>query len=85
MTYTQKIIKVGNSAAITIPREFLKETGLKVGDEMALETNNKLKYLFGKPKNEAGSNTLTPEFKSWLNSFVDEYRPILKKLANITS
>ncbi|OGG22221.1 hypothetical protein A3D03_04700 [Candidatus Gottesmanbacteria bacterium RIFCSPHIGHO2_02_FULL_40_13] len=35
----QKIIKVGNSAAVTIPKEFLLETGIRIGDEMIIETN----------------------------------------------
>ena len=30
----QKIIRVGNSAALTLPKEFLEEAGLKIGDEM---------------------------------------------------
>ena len=79
----QKIIKVGNSAAITIPKEFLKEAGLQIGDEMAVETNGKLKMFLAKPKKQADQATLTPEFKAWLDSFMEEYRPILTKLAHL--
>lgn len=79
----QKIIKVGNSAAITIPKGFLQQTGLVVGQEVAVETSSKLKTLLVKPKKEAGKTTLTPEFKEWLDKFVEEYKPILKELSHL--
>lgn len=79
----QKIIKVGNSAALTLPKEFLQEAGLRIGDEMAVETNAKMKMFLAKPKDQAGGSTLTPEFKKWLDDFVQEYRPVLKKLARM--
>ncbi|OGZ00344.1 MAG: hypothetical protein A3C11_00375 [Candidatus Sungbacteria bacterium RIFCSPHIGHO2_02_FULL_49_12] len=31
---TQKLLKVGSSAAVTIPKKSLKELGLKIGDEV---------------------------------------------------
>lgn len=34
MIYAQKIIKVGNSLAVTIPKEIVKEYGLKPGDKI---------------------------------------------------
>jgi antitoxin component of MazEF toxin-antitoxin module len=33
---TRKIIKVGNSLAITLPREYIKAHGLEAGDKMDL-------------------------------------------------
>lgn len=80
---TQKIIKVGNSAAVLIPAEFLKEAGIKIGDEIAVEYNPKIKMFFGKPKELADKTTLTPEFKDWLDGIMEEYKPILKKLSHI--
>ena len=79
----QKIIKVGNSAALTLPRDFLVEAGLRIGDEMAVETNAKMKMFLAKPKEQAAQKTLTPEFKNWLDDFIKEYRPVLKKLARM--
>lgn len=81
---TQKIIKVGNSAALTLPIQFLKEANLKIGDEMTVETNGKLKYVIAKPKKLGDQvSSLTPEFKEWLDNFMVEYKPILKKLAKL--
>lgn len=33
-----KIIQVGNSLAVTIPSKFIKQTGLKLGDEINIKT-----------------------------------------------
>ena len=80
---TQKIIRVGNSAAVLIPAFFLKEAGFAIGDEIAVEYNGKIKMFFGKPKELADKTTLTPEFKEWLDRTMEEYGPILKKLAHL--
>ena len=79
----QKIIRVGNSVALTIPHEFLKETGLKAGDELAVETYSALKMFLAKPKDQAKSKSLTPEFKEWLDKFIKDYKPVLQKLARV--
>ncbi len=34
----QKIIKAGNSIAVTVPAEFCKDLGIRVGDEVRVET-----------------------------------------------
>lgn len=78
----QKIINVGNSTAIIIPREFLNESGLKIGDEMIIEMNTKRQLLLIKPKSYLPKVSLTPEFFEWLDNFTKEYQPILKKLAS---
>lgn len=78
----QKIIKVGNSAAITIPKEFLKETKMKVGDEVVVEENSQNKILLIKPKNRADSPSLTPEFFSWLDDISKKYKEVMIELAN---
>lgn len=78
----QKIIKVGNSAAITIPKEFLNESGLTIGDEMVIETNTKRQVLFAKPKAQAQKISLSPEFFEWLDKISVEYEDTIKELAH---
>lgn len=34
MVYVQKVIKVGNSLAVTIPKEIVNKYGLKAGDKV---------------------------------------------------
>ncbi len=33
----QKVIKTGNSAAVTIPSDFIKAVGIKIGDDVKVE------------------------------------------------
>jgi bifunctional DNA-binding transcriptional regulator/antitoxin component of YhaV-PrlF toxin-antitoxin module len=35
----QKIIKTGNSAAVTIPSDFIKAVGTKIGDQVKVEVH----------------------------------------------
>jgi len=46
---TQKIIKTGNSAAVTIPSEMLKSLDLKIGDKAEAKMNfdeGSITYIF---------------------------------------
>ena len=70
----RKIIKVGTSAAVIIPREVLKEKKLRVGEFVNV--------AFDKNTESAKKNLqVDPEVIQWTNKFIEEYRPLLKKLA----
>lgn len=46
---SQKVIKTGNSLAVTIPSEFVKLVGIRAGDEVKLEVESekaKITYVF---------------------------------------
>jgi antitoxin component of MazEF toxin-antitoxin module len=77
----QKIIKVGNSAAITLPASFVREARLSIGSEVIVEPNMAYNVLFVKPKNSLYKTNITPEFKEWLDSFIKKNTSLLKKLA----
>ena len=38
---TQKVLKVGTSAAVTIPKDVMKKLGLKIGDKVKVGLNEK--------------------------------------------
>ncbi len=45
----QKVIKTGNSLAVTIPSDFVKLIGIRAGDEVKLEVESekaKVSYFF---------------------------------------
>ncbi|OGG01645.1 hypothetical protein A2W14_07145 [Candidatus Gottesmanbacteria bacterium RBG_16_37_8] len=79
----QKIIKVGNSAALTLPKNFLIQSGLRVGEEMSVETNIKAKMVLAKPVNQKPKMSLTPEFFDWLDRISQKYENTIKELAKI--
>ena len=74
---TQKVLKVGSSAAVTLPKEMLKEAGLRIGDRVRVEFNEKSAVFiirpFGVEKNK--------ELQEWTTQFIKRYRPALEALA----
>ncbi len=66
---TQKIIRIGSSAGITIPKKELKELGLSIGDEV--------KYTL-KPVKSSKHNKIISEY----DSFVSQYGETLKNLSD---
>jgi antitoxin component of MazEF toxin-antitoxin module len=64
---TQKIIQIGSSAGVTIPKKQLEELGLSIGDEVSIDirpTRAKLR-----------------KFSDELDKFMDIYDQDLKNLA----
>ncbi len=73
---TQKVLKVGTSAAVTIPKKFLKAMGLKTGDRVDLEMDQGRKTVKIKP-----TVRIENELLEWTESFIEKYRPALEELA----
>lgn len=75
----QKIIKVGNSYALTIPSFFVKEVKLSVGDQMNVDIDAELGRMTitkAEPK-----KVETQEVKEWLEGFNKKYKKGLTELA----
>jgi len=75
---TQKVLKVGSSAAVTIPKKSLEELGLKPGDEVVVEVDKKRGLVSIRP-----SRALTPRQQRIAEltlSFIDRYRRDLEAL-----
>ena len=49
---TQKVLKVGSSAAVTISSQALKELGIAIGDEVITSFDAKSRTLTVKPANK---------------------------------
>lgn len=79
----QKIIQVGNSYAVTIPKDFVREAKLKSGQAIRVETDVDLATLTVQPLrvSRMQKGNLTPEFLSWLKKFNARYKDALKELA----
>lgn len=67
----QKIIRVGNSAAVTIPKKILAEHGLSIGQEAEISVSQVEK----KPE-------LSNEFGNWVDQYIKDNRIALEKLSN---
>lgn len=70
---TQKIIRVGNSAAILIPKSLLEEKGLKIGSVVSVSIE--------KPHKKTPSTIIDKEVYEVGNDLLNRYLPAFKKLA----
>ena len=75
---TQKLLRVGSSAAVTIPKKSLKELGLKIGDEVFVEVNRREKRVIIE---RAGRAIIKKDTLDWADRFIERYRPALSALA----
>lgn len=71
----QKILKVGTSAAVTIPKKSLAELGLQIGDSITVVTNKAHRRVTIEP-----ATTVNPEIVSWTKNFIEQYRSTLEAL-----
>ena len=74
---TQKVLKVGDSAAVIIPEKSLKELGLRPGDEVSVEVDKKQRKVLIEPLMKEIDKGLL----DWTRKFIERYRPALEALA----
>jgi len=73
----QKVLKVGTSAAVTIPKAALKKLGLTVGDKVKVAIDEKKRVV----KIEPAIGKVDKELLTWTEKFIEKYRPALEELA----
>lgn len=79
---TQKIIQIGNSTGIIIPKKVLDQLGLKPGNEVSIDQNLTDKTLTIMKKGRKIKQTLiTPEFLTLIEKVNKNYGQSLKELA----
>lgn len=72
----QKILKVGSSLGVTIPRAAVEELGLKLGDRVTLDVDKKTRSF-----RVATGSAASEELVVWTRKFIERYRPALEALA----
>ena len=77
---TQTVFQVGNSLAITIPRDYIRKLGWKKGKKVfaRLDPSNDTLQISEKPVAKDG---LTPEYVAWKKEFFTKNSKLLSKLA----
>ena len=75
---TQKVIKVGDSVAVVIPKKSLKDLGISPGDRVNVEIDKKQRRVSFSP----AIAEIDKELLSWTKKFIERYRPALEALAN---
>ncbi len=77
---TQKLLKIGSSAGVTIPKESLHDLGLRVGDRLTVEIDTKGKKVTIRPA-KTGAHAVDQDLLAWTDRFIERYRPALEALA----
>lgn len=78
----QKIIQVGNSLAVTIPRSFIEQAKWKVGQKVMVLEETDPEMLTIQPQQVISTKAgLTPEFLKWLKKFNAKHKDVLATLA----
>ena len=72
----QKILKVGSSAAVIIPKKSLQDLGLAIGSEVSVEIDMQRKVVIVRP-----IWNIDKELLDWTKNFIQRYRPALEALA----
>jgi len=72
----QKVLKVGSSAAVTIPKRSLEELGLSVGDRVRVAVDPRARRI-----SVEVPAVVDAELVAWTKRFIEKYRPALEALA----
>lgn len=73
-------MQVGNSLAVTLPKQFVNEKKIKAGQRVLVDSDSDLSMIQIRTKSSKAPN-LTPEFKLWLDKFNARYKTGLTQLA----
>lgn len=77
---TQKLLKVGSSAAVTIPKKSLRELGLKIGDDVRVDIDRARKIVSIRPADELSDSD--SRIAQLVFHFIERYRKDLTALAD---
>jgi len=77
---TQKVLKVGSSAAVTIPKKSLEELGLKIGDKVSVHVNKKTNSVTIEPQKKLSSDD--QKIARLTLNFINRYRKDIESLAH---
>lgn len=75
----QTIYKNGNSLAVTIPQQYLKELDLKEGSEIVVEKENDTIRIT--PKKKVLAPDVDAKFMKMVDLFIKEHEDVLRELA----
>lgn len=77
---TQKVLRVGSSAAVTIPKKSLKELGLKVGDSVIVDVDSSKRTVTISSQKKKDSEQ--EKVARLTLQFIKRYRRDLEALSN---
>lgn len=78
----KRLFKTGHSVVLSLPREVLDSLGVKIGENVNLELDQKRQRLIISPlKKDQTTKSLNEDFVHQVNDFIEKYKPALDELA----
>lgn len=78
----QKVLRVGSSAAVTIPKKSLKELGLKIGDSVSLDIDVRERSVSIRSTRAPKTSARQKKIDKFTLDFIKRYRKDLESLAD---
>lgn len=78
----QKVIKIGSSIGVVIPKFLAEEKGISAGQEINLVEGDSNKIIIEPLRTEVKPRQTDIEFAAWLDRAIEQYRPALEALKN---
>lgn len=75
-----RVIQIGNSGGVIIPRGTRRELGIRIGEKVSAELEGK-KLIISNPKVKKGSSGVNIKFAKIIDEFMDEHEDVLRELA----
>ena len=80
----QKVIKIGNSIGITLPKKFVTQNKIKPGNQISLtQTNGGLTLTTRLPKETSYQQIPDQQFQELIKEVETRYGPALDELAHL--
>ena len=76
---TQKVLRVGKSAAVTIPKGSLEDLGLRIEDEVNVQVDKKKRSMVIRTEHKI--SVREKKIAELTQNFIDRYRKDLEELA----
>ncbi len=76
----QKVIVVGNSLAVTIPKDSAEKLRIKAGDRVEVSAHLVSGVLT--VRREEAREGVNPDVITWTNAFIEKNRKLLERLAD---
>ena len=75
-----RVVQIGNSGGIIIPRETRRELGIRIGENVSADLKDK-KLIITNPKAKKDSRGVDAKFVKIVDEFMDEHEDVLLELA----
>lgn len=75
-----RVVQIGNSGGILIPRETRRELGIRIGEKVSAQLKGK-KLVISNPSAKKRISGVDEKFAKIVDEFMDEHEDVLRKLA----